>query len=560
MRRMSDLEEIRKALEEWRKNKEGWPERREAFKTDAGIPVKDLYTPLDMEGIDYLRDIGFPGQPPFTRGVYPTMYRGKFWTIRMFSGHGTPEETNERWKLLYKEGETGFSAAVDSLTFAGVDPDQEVEGAAHEVGKEGVPLYSIRGVEAMVKDLPIDRMSVALVVEPLTSAAVTSMYFNVAKARGLRKEQLAGTTQNDILTMTIGYIPWGSLKPADLLKLACDLIEYCTPMKEAPRWNPINFTTYNYREGGIDAVQEIGMGLANAVAHIEEMLRRGWRIDDFVHRLAFHLSAHRDFFEEIAKYRAARKLWYRLMKERYKPENPEAYRFRFHVQTAGCSLTARQPMVNIIRTAYQALEAVLGGCQSLHTNSYDEAICLPSEDAVRLAVRTQEALQEETGVGSVIDPLAGSYYVEALTRELEERIWDYFLKIEEMGGVVEALNTGWLFGEMSKAFNKRRRDQESGEEKVIGVNCYVLEDEQPTPPFRTNPRAAEIEKERLRRLREERDNRRVASLLDQLRRVCERRENVLPVVNELTAAGATLGEITSVYREMWGIWQLPFVA
>ncbi len=557
---MEEMEEIRRGLEEWREAKKGWPERREEFRTDAGIPVKDLYTPLDMEGIDYLGDIGFPGQPPYTRGVYPTMYRGRYWTIRMFSGHGTPEETNDRWRLLYEEGETGFSAAVDSLTFSGVDPDQEVHGAAHEVGKEGVPLYSIRGVEALVENLPIDRMSVALVVEPMTSAAVTSMYFNVAKERGLRKEQLAGTTQNDILTMTIGYIPWGSLKPADLLKLACDLIEYCTAMGEAPRWNPINFTTYNYREGGIDAVQEIGMGLANAVAHIEELLRRGWKIDDFVHRLAFHLSAHRDFFEEIAKYRAARKLWYRLMKERYKPENPDAYRFRFHVQTAGSSLTAQQPMVNIIRTAYQALEAVLGGTQSLHTNSYDEAICLPSEESVRLAVRTQELIQEETGVANVVDPLAGSYYVEALTRELEERIWDYFMRIEEMGGVVEALNTGWLFNEMSKAFNKRRRDQECGAERVIGVNCYVMEEEEPTPPFRTNPRAAEIEKERLRALRAERDNRRVAALLDRLRGVCERRENVLPVVSELTAAGATLGEITGVYREVWGIWQLPFVA
>jgi methylmalonyl-CoA mutase N-terminal domain/subunit len=545
--KMSENEEIAKELEGWREDNKAWGERKEGFKTDAGIPVKDLYTPLDVEGIDYLEEVGFPGRPPFTRGIYPTMYRGKLWTIRMFSGFGTPEETNGRWRMLYDEGETG------------VDPDQEVEGAAHEVGTEGVPLYSIKGVEAMVEDLPIDKMSVALVVEPMTSAAITSMYFNVAKKRGLNKEKLMGTTQNDILTMTIGYIPWGSLKPADLLKLACDLIEYCTAMKEAPRWNPINFTAYNYREGGIDAVQEIAMGLANAAAHIDELLSRGWKVDDFVHRMAFHLSAHRDFFEEIAKYRAARKLWYRLMKERYKPENPDAYRFRFHVQTAGCSLTAQQPMVNIVRTAYQGLEAVLGGCQSLHTNSFDEAICLPSEESVILAVRTQELIQEETGVTGVIDPLAGSYYVEALTSELEERIWDYFMRIEEMGGVVEALNTGWLFNEMSKAFNKRRRDQESGEERIIGVNCYAM-DEEPHPPFRTNPIAAQIESERLETLRSERDGAKVEKLLDRLRKVCEERENVLPVVSELTDAGATLGEITSVYREIWGIWQLPFVA
>jgi methylmalonyl-CoA mutase N-terminal domain/subunit len=551
---------IEEAYQRWEEKSAGWSERQPEFRTDAGIPIKRLYTPLDVKGIDYLEEIGFPGLPPFTRGIYPSMYRGKFWTIRMFSGFGTPEETNQRWRLLYEEGETGFSAAVDSLTFAGIDPDGKVPGAASEVGKEGVPLYSIRGMEAMVEDLPIDRMSVALVVEPLTSAAVTSMYFNVARERGLHKEILAGTTQNDILTMTIGYIPWGSLKPEHLLKLACDLIEYCIPMREAPRWNPINFTTYNYREGGIDAVQEIAMGLANAVAHIDELLSRGWKIDDFVHRLAFHLSAHRDFFEEIAKYRAARKLWYRLLKERYHPENPQAYQFRFHVQTAGSSLTAQQPMLNIIRTAYQALEAVLGGCQSLHTNSYDEAICLPSEEAVTLAVRTQELIQEETGVANVIDPLAGSYYVEALTAELEERIWDYFLKIEEAGGVVEALRSGWLFREMSEAFHKRRRDQESGVEKIVGVNCYVKKEEKPPPAFRVNPRAAEIEIERLRRLREERDNRKVKNLLDELRGVCERRENVLPVVSQLTAAGATLGEITDVYREIWGLWDLPIVA
>ncbi|MDY6793954.1 MAG: methylmalonyl-CoA mutase family protein [Actinomycetota bacterium] len=558
--KMADPEEIAKGIEDWNKTKEEWPERKTAFHTDAGMPVKEFYTPLDTEGIDYLKEIGFPGQPPYARGIYPTMYRGKLWTIRMFSGHGTPEETNQRWKMLYEEGETGFSSAVDSLTFSGVDPDQDVHGAAHEVGKEGVPLYSIRGMEAMLEGLPIDEVSVALVVEPMTSAAITSMYFNVAREKGLAKENLIGTTQNDILTMTIGYIPWGSLRPKDLLKLAGDLIEYCTAMGEAPRWNPINFTTYNYREGGIDAVQEIAMGLANAVAHIEELLSRGWSIDDFVHRLAFHLSAHRDFFEEVAKYRAARKLWYRLMSERYKPKNPDAYRLRFHVQTAGCSLTAQQPMINIIRTAYQALEAVLGGTQSLHTNSFDEAICLPSEESVRLAVRTQEVIQEETGVTSVIDPLAGSYYVESLTRELEDRIWEYFTTIEEMGGIVEALNTGWLFNEMSKAFNKRRRDQESGEEKVIGVNCYVAEGEVPAPPFRTNPRAEEIEIARLEKLRDERDGDEVERLLDELRGVCEARENVLPKVSELTAAGATLGEITSVYREIWGIWQLPFVA
>ncbi len=554
-----NYQKLEEEYSRWKGESQQWPERDGIFRTDSGIPINQLYTPLDVKDLDYLEDIGFPGFPPYTRGIYPNMYRGKFWTIRMFSGFGTPEETNQRWRLLYEEGETGFSAAADNLTTLALDPDM-FPGIEAEVGKEGVPIYSIRGMEALVEGLPIDRISVALVVTPMAGPAITTTYFNVARKRGIAKETLIGTTQGDLLTTCCAIIPWGAVDPQHMLKLACDLIEYCIPMKEAPRWNPVNFTTYNYREGGIDAVQEIAMGLANAVAHIDELLSRGWKIDDFVHRLAFHLSAHRDFFEEIAKYRAARKLWYRLLRERYRPENPRAYQFRFHVQTAGSSLTAQQPMLNIIRTAYQALEAVLGGCQSLHTNSYDEAICLPSEEAVTLAVRTQEILQEETGVANVIDPLAGSYYVEALTKELEERIWDYFLKIEEAGGVAEALSSGWLFGQMAEAFHKRRRDQESGAEKVVGVNCYVKEEEEPPPAFRINPRAAEIELERLEKLRRERDNARVRSLLDELRRVCEQNQNVLPVVSQLTAAGATLGEITDVYREIWGLWDLPIVA
>jgi len=556
---MDDVKKIAEEQEKWLIQTEGWQERKEKFESDAGIPLKSLYTPLDVKDVDYVSEIGLPGTPPYTRGVYPTMYRGKLWTIRMFSGFGTPEETNERWKMLHREGETGFSSAVDSLTFAGIDPDDPIDWLEAEVGKEGVPLYSIRGVETMVKDLPIDEMSVALVVEPLTSTAITSMYFNVAKNRGIPMDKLRGTTQNDILTMTIGYVPWRSLKPDKLLKLACDLIEYCTARGEAPKWNPINFTTYNYREGGIDAVQEIALGFANAVAHIDELLSRGWKIDDFAFRLAFHLAAQTDFFEEIAKYRAARRLWYKLMKERYKPEDPISSQFRFHVQTAGSSLYAQQPMVNIIRTAYQALEATLGGCQSLHTNSYDEAVCLPSEEAVRLAVRTQEVVREETGVTDVIDPLGGSYYVESLTEELEHRIMDYFEKIEEAGGIVEALKSGWLYREMTKAFEKRRLAIESGEQRIIGVNCYVMEEEEPHPPFRTNPKAAQIEIDRLNKLRAERDNRKVEQLKELLKDVCEKGENVMPTVMDLTREGASVGEVTNIYREVWGLWDVPIM-
>ncbi|RLG31298.1 hypothetical protein DRN98_06650 [Methanosarcinales archaeon] len=338
------------------------------------------------------------------------------------------------------------------------------------------------------------------------------------------------------------------------------MIEWCVPQKNVPKWHPINFTTYNYREGGIDAIQELGFGFANAITHIDELIERGWKIDDFVNRLAFHLSAHKDFFEEIAKYRAARRIWYKLMRDKYEAKDRHSYEFRFHIQTAGSSLTAQQPMVNIVRTAYQALSAVLGGCQSMHTNSYDEAICLPSEEAVKLALRTQQILQEETGVANTIDPLAGSYYVEWLTDEIEERVWKYLDRMEKGGGnVVKLLENGWLYREMAEAFHKRQKAIDEGEERVIGVNCYLSSEEEPPIVFRTNERSGEIERERLRKLRERRDSRKVEELLDVLRRVCDRGENVLPAVMDLTAAGATLGEICDVYREVLGTWTPPIV-
>ncbi len=552
-----EIKRIEKERMEWTEKTKDFMEQKKEFVTPSGIKIKNIYTPEDIKGLDYVKDIGFPGVYPNVRGVYPTMYRGQPWTIRMFSGFGTPEETNKRWRLLYEEGETGFSAACDVLTFNGIDPDDPEVDAQGEVGTSGTPLYSIKAVEEMIKDLPIDKVTVALVVECMTATSLTSMYFNAAKKRGYSLNQIGGTTQNDIGTMLIGYITRNSLKPDVLLKLACDLIEYCIPMKNAPRWNPINFTTYNYREGGIDAVQEIAFGFTNAIDHIDELLRRGWEIDEFAHRLAFHLSADRHFFEEIAKYRAARRIWAKLMTERYGAKNPQSIAMKYHVQTAGSSLANKQPMVNIIRTTIQGLEAVLGGTQSMHTNSWDEAICLPSDEAVKLAVKTQQVIREETGVTDTIDPLAGSYYVEWLTNEMEKRILSYMGEIEAQGGFVKALENGWIFNEMTKAFHKRQRAIASGEEKFLGINCFTSQEESTIIPFRTNPKAAEIEIERLKKLRKERNNNRVTALLDELRRVCERKENVMPKVMELTAEGATLGEITKVYRQIFGVWELP---
>jgi len=548
------LKKIREEKEKWDKKFENVKERNLKFVTDSEIPIKRLYTPLDVKG-DYLEKISFPGVPPYTRGVYPTMYRGRVWTMRLFSGHGTPEETNKRWKFLYENGETGFSAAVDALTFNGIDPTNP--DGAPEVGTSGVPLYCIDSLFALTEDIPIDKVSVALVVEPFTSAPVCAMYFNMAKMRGYDIKNLIGTTQNDILTMTVGYIPYKNVAPNHLLRLACDFIEWTVPMKNVPRWHPINFTGYNYREGGIDAVQELAFVFASACSHIDNLVARGWKADEFVNRLAFHLAAHKDFFEEIAKYRAARRIWATLMKDRYNVQDPHSMEFRFHVQTAGSSLTAQTPKVNIIRTAIQALEANIGGCQSLHTNSYDEAICLPSEEAALIALRTQQVISDETRITNTVDPLAGSYYVEWLTDEVEDRVWKYIEKIEKVGSIDKALSTGFLYKEMRDAFHKRRNRIEKGEEIFLGVNKYPEPYDTCTDVFRTNEAAIEIEIQRIKKLKARRDNAKLETILDKLRKVCEKEESVMPVVMEATKEGATVGEICDIYREIWGIWEPP---
>ena len=554
---MFDEEYLKKVREEkgkWEEKYKSAKERDVKFVTDSDIPIKRLYTPLDIKS-DYIEDVGFPGVPPYTRGVYPTMYRGRVWTMRLFSGHGTPEETNLRWKFLYENGETGFSAAVDALTFNGIDPTN-ADGAP-EVGTSGVPLYCIDSLFALAKDIPIDKVSVAIIVEPFTVAPVLSMYFNMAKMRGYNLKDLIGTTQNDILTMTVGFIPYKNVAPSHLLRVACDFIEWTVPMKNVPKFHPINFTGYNYREGGIDAVQELGFVFASACSHIDNIIARGWKVDDFVNRLGFHLAAHKDFFEEIAKYRAARRIWAKLMKDKYEAKDPKSMEFRFHVQTAGSSLTAQTPKVNIVRTAIQALEANIGGCQSLHTNSYDEAICLPSEEAALIALRTQQVIADETRITNTVDPLAGSYFIEWLTDEVEERVWKYLDRISKVGSIDKALSSGWLYKEMRDAFQKRRKKLENGDEIMLGVNKYNVPYDDCTDVFRTNKKAIDIEIERIEKLKARRDNAKLESLLDKLRDVCEKEENVMPIIMEATKEGATVQEICDVYREIWGIWEPP---
>ncbi|MFW9969798.1 MAG: methylmalonyl-CoA mutase [Candidatus Odinarchaeota archaeon] len=548
------LYKIKQDKEKWDEQTKKAKERNVKFVTDSDIPIKKLYTPLDVKG-DFLENVGFPGQPPYARGVYPTMYRGQLWTMRLFSGHGTPEETNKRWKFLYENGETGFSAAVDALTFNGIDPTNK--DGAPEVGTSGVPLYCIDSLFALTEDIPIDKISVALVVEPFTSAPVCSMYFNMAKMRGYDIKQLMGTTQNDILTMTVGYIPYKNSPPYHILRLACDFIEWTVAQKNTPLWHPINFTGYNYREGGIDAVQELGFVFASACSHIDNLIARGWKADDFVGRLAFHLAAHKDFFEEIAKFRAARRIWYKLMKDKYEVKDPRNLGFRFHVQTAGSSLTAQSPKINIVRTAIQALEANLGGCQSLHTNSYDEAICLPSKEAALVALRTQQVISDETRIHNTIDPLAGSYFIEWLTDEVEDRVWKYIDKIQSVGTIDKALSTGFLYKEMRDAFHKRRMKIENGDEVMLGVNKYPVSYDTVTDVFRTNEEAINIEIRRIEKLKARRDNAKLEKILDKLRNVCEKEENVMPIVMEATREGATCGEVCDIYREIWGTWDPP---
>ena len=357
--------------------------------------------------------------------------------------------------------------------------------------------------------------------------------------------------------MTVGFIPYKNVAPKHLLRIACDFIEWTVPMKNVPKFHPINFTGYNYREGGIDAVQELGFVFASACSHIDNIIARGWKVDDFVNRLGFHLAAHKDFFEEIAKYRAARRIWAKLMKDKYEAKDPKSMEFRFHVQTAGSSLTAQTPKVNIVRTAIQALEANIGGCQSLHTNSYDEAICLPSEEAALIALRTQQVIADEARITNTVDPLAGSYFIEWLTDEVEERVWKYLDRIFKVGSIDKALSSGWLYKEMRDAFQKRRKKLESGDEIMLGVNKYNVPYDDCTDVFRTNKNAIEIEIERIEKLKARRDNAKLESLLDKLRDVCEKEENVMPIIMEATKEGATVQEICDVYREVWGLWEPP---
>lgn len=525
------------------------------YRTLSGIPIAPLYIPADIAGLDYLRDLGFPGKEPYTRGVYPTMYRGRPWTLRQLAGFGTPEETNERMRLLLEQGASGINLVFDYPTLRGYNADQSIAEA--DVGLGGVAINSVHDMETVFSGIPVDKVSASLVTcNPSTAISLLAMYFAVAQKRGLSLSILPGTVQNDFLMETAITNAPQVIPPKHSFKLSCDIVEFCA--KHAPRWNPVSYAGYNYREAGGTAIQEVAFALCNAVACTEEMIRRGLEVDSFAPRLSFFFSSHNDFFEEIAKYRAARRLWYRIMKERFKTKNPRSHTLRFHVQTAGVSLAAQQPLNNISRAAYQGLAAVLGGAQSVHIDAYDEALCTPTEQAALVALRTQQILQYETNVASTIDPLGGSYYVEYLTNEIERRVSEYMAKIEVIGGIVSATEKGWVHTEIVNSANKYQQALESGELKMVGVNCFQAEEESPIEIFRTSG-TVEKQRTKLERLRKERDEAQTKSCLNKIKEKCHSGGNLMPSVLAAVKADATVGEITDVFRQEFGVWRMPLM-
>jgi methylmalonyl-CoA mutase, N-terminal domain len=549
------IEEIKKKADKWQKEIYTIEEEQQhSFKTLSGIPIEPLYTPADTSHMDYLKDLGFPGQEPYVRGIYPTMYRGKTWTLRQLAGFGPPEETNKRYKFLLREGATGINGVFDYPTLRGFDSTDPF--ARGDVGRGGVAIDTIEDMRILFDGIPIDKISCSLVTcQPISNITIQSMFFANALMRNIPLDKLTGTSQNDFLMETAITVSPEVLPPNASFKLSCDAIEYCT--KHVPRWNPISFAGYNYREAGCSAPQEIAFVIANAVACSEELLRRGLLIDSFAPRLSFFFSAHNDFFEEIAKYRAARRMWFRIMKERFGADNPRSLTLRFHVQTSGVALTAQQPLNNISRAAYHALSAVLGGAQSIHIDGYDEALCTPTELSSLTALRTNQILQLETRVTNTIDPLGGSYFVETLTNKMEEEALNLLEEIDEKGGIVKATETGWVHKEISSSAYKYQQAIESGEMQIVGVNCYTMEDEELPVELFESPETLQIQQQKLTKIKIDRNNARVSKALDAVTRCCEEKRNLMEVIIESVKANVTQGEISKTLKNFYGTWDLP---
>ncbi|HEV8179862.1 MAG TPA: methylmalonyl-CoA mutase family protein [Gaiellaceae bacterium] len=546
----TDRDELTGGAGEWRRSYEATPEREgELFSTISGVENEPLYSPENLE-LDYERDLGWPGAYPFTRGVYPSMYRGRLWTMRQFAGFGTAEETNSRFRYLRDHGQTGLSTAFDMPTLMGYDSDHP--RSLGEVGREGVAIDSLADMERLFDGIPLGEVSTSMTING-PAAMLLAFYACVGEEQGVALEQLRGTVQTDILKEYIAQKEW-IFPPAPSMRLVVDMIEWCS--ERLPLMHPVSISGYHIREAGSNAAQELAFTLADGFAYVEACLERGLDVDAFAPRLSFFFNAHLDFFEEIAKYRAARRIWARQMRDKYGARDPRSWLMRFHTQTAGVSLTAQQPEVNLIRTAIEALAAVLGGTQSLHTNSFDEALALPTEHAVRLALRTQQVIAHETGVVNTIDPLGGSYHLEQLTNELERQANDYFERIEELGGVIPAIEQNFMQREIAEASFRYQSEVECGERVVVGVNRYELEDEQPVELLRIDPALEQKQIERVQAVRERRDSAAAEAALARLKEdAAHEGRNLMEPIMSASRAYVTMGEMCDALREVWGTWR-----
>jgi methylmalonyl-CoA mutase N-terminal domain/subunit len=554
------LSEIEDRIRRWEKTTlvkslEMFKERMEEFTTLSDIKVKRVYTPIDISNMEYFEKLGLPGEYPFTRGIHATMYRGRLWTMRMFSGYGSPEDTNRRLKYLIAHGETGLSLAFDYPTLVGIDADDPA--ASGEVGVCGVSVSSLRDMEVIYDGIDMGSVTTNMTINP-PAPILLSMYVATAEKQGVTYDKIGGTTQNDPLKEFIAQKSY-VFPPEPAVKISMDVIEWS--VKNLPLWNPISISGYHIREAGATAVQELAFTLADGIEYVRQLINRGMDVDDFAHRLSFFFDAHINFFEEIAKFRAARRMWAKIMKEWFNAKKERSLWMRFHTQTAGVSLTAQQPFNDIVRTTIEALAAVLGGTQSLHTNALDEPFRVPSEFGAKIALRTQQIIAYETGVADVVDPLAGSYYVEWLTDEIEQQAWRYIDRIEKMGGMLEAVKKGYPQREVTEASYRFQREVEENKRFIVGVNIFIEAEQEEirnVPLLDINQEEIERRQiERLRKLRSERNDEAVSSALNELRRAAERSENVMPYILKAVKKYATLGEIMNTLKEVYGVWVEP---
>lgn len=548
------LNAVKEKKEKWEKNQiektlAKRPERKAEFINGSGIKLKRVYDPEDIAEIDYNDNLSYPGEYPYTRGVQPTMYRGKFWTMRQYAGFATAEESNKRYKYLLNQGQTGLSVAFDLPTQIGYDSDHQLSEG--EVGKVGVAIDSLKDMELLFDGIPLDKVSTSMTINAPASVLL-AMYIAVAEKQGVSPDKLSGTIQNDILKE---YIARGTyIFPTEAsMRLITNIFEYCA--SDVPKWNTISISGYHIREAGSTAVQEVAFTLADGIAYVDAAIKAGLDVDEFGPRLSFFFNSHNDLLEEVAKFRAARRLWAKIMKERFQAKNPKSMMLRFHTQTGGSTLTAQQPDNNVVRVAVQTLAAVLGGTQSLHTNSRDEALALPSEDSVRIALRTQQIVAYESGVTETVDPLAGSYYVESLTDEIEKRAAEYIRKIDDLGGAAKAIERGFIQKEIQESAYIYQKEIEKGERIVVGMNKFEIKESTPKGLLRVDPAVGEMQKEKIKNLKRERDNKKVEDDLKALKEAASGDENLMPYIIEAVKSYSTLGEICDVLREVFGEYQ-----